>query len=275
MTRLTSCFERLKNEGRKAVIPYIVAGDPSRAGTVPLMHRLVDAGADVVELGVPFSDPMSEGPVIQKGHERALDNGISLRDVLGMVAEFRQHDRSTPVVVMGYANPVERMGYGSFATACAEVGVDGLITVDLPPEEVDSLRGELELVGIDNIFLISPTTPEQRIKTIVQSASGFIYYVAVKGVTGAGHLDTADVASYMTQIKEATTLPVCVGFGIKDAASAGAVAGVADGAVVGSALIDTMAQTIADGGSEERATEKAISLLKSIRNGVDNVTTEV
>ena len=275
MTRLTSCFERLKNEGRKAVIPYIVAGDPSRAGTVPLMHRLVDAGADVVELGVPFSDPMSEGPVIQKGHERALDNGISLRDVLGMVAEFRQHDRSTPVVVMGYANPVERMGYGSFATACAEVGVDGLITVDLPPEEVDSLRGELELVGIDNIFLISPTTPEQRIKTIVQSASGFIYYVAVKGVTGAGHLDTADVASYMTKIKEATTLPVCVGFGIKDAASAGAVAGVADGAVVGSALIDTMAQTIADGGSEERATEKAISLLKSIRNGVDNVTTEV
>lgn len=275
MTRLTSCFERLKNEGRKAVIPYIVAGDPSRAGTVPLMHRLVDAGADVVELGVPFSDPMSEGPVIQKGHERALDNGISLRDVLSMVAEFRQRDTSTPVVVMGYANPVERMGYGSFATACAEAGVDGLITVDLPPEEVDSLRGELELVGIDNIFLISPTTPEQRIKTIVQSASGFIYYVAVKGVTGAGHLDTADVASYMTKIKEATTLPVCVGFGIKDAASAGAVAGVADGAVVGSALIDTMAQTIADGGGEERATENAISLLKSIRNGVDNVTTGV
>lgn len=275
MTRLTSCFERLKNEGRKAVIPYIVAGDPSRAGTVPLMHRLVDAGADVVELGVPFSDPMSEGPVIQKGHERALDNGISLRDVLDMVAEFRERDTSTPVVVMGYANPVERMGYGNFATACAEAGVDGLITVDLPPEEVDSLRGELELVGIDNIFLISPTTPEQRIKTIVQRASGFIYYVAVKGVTGAGHLDTADVASYMTKIKEATTLPVCVGFGIKDAASAGAVAGVADGAVVGSALIDTMAQTIAGGDSEEQATEKAIDLLKSIRNGVDNVTTGV
>lgn len=275
MTRLTSCFERLKTEGRKAVIPYIVAGDPSRAGTVPLMHRLVDAGADVVELGVPFSDPMSEGPVIQKGHERALDNGISLRDVLGMVTEFRQHNRSTPVVVMGYANPVERMGYGSFATACAEAGVDGLITVDLPPEEVDSLKGELELVGLDNIFLISPTTPEQRIKTIVQSASGFIYYVAVKGVTGAGHLDTADVASYTTKIQEATTLPVCVGFGIKDAASAGAVAGVADGVVVGSALIDTMAQTIAGGDSEEQATEKAIDLLKSIRNGVDNVTTGV
>lgn len=275
MTRLTSCFERLKNEGRKAVIPYIVAGDPSRSGTVPLMHRLVDAGADIVELGVPFSDPMSEGPVIQKGHERALDNGISLRDVLGMVADFRQHDSSTPVVVMGYANPVERMGYASFATACAEVGVDGLITVDLPPEEVDSLRDQLELVGIDNIFLISPTTPEPRIKTIVQSASGFIYYVAVKGVTGAGHLDTADVASYMTKIKEATTLPVCVGFGIKDAASAGAVAGVADGAVVGSALIDTMAQTIANGGSEELAIDNAISLLKSIRNGVDNVPTGV
>ena len=275
MTRLTSCFERLKSEGRKAVIPYIVAGDPSRDGTVSLMHRLVEAGADVVEVGVPFSDPMSEGPVIQKGHERALENGISLRDVLGMVVDFRKQNTSTPIVVMGYANPVERMGYADFADACAKAGVDGLITVDLPPEEVDSLKVELERVSIDNIFLISPTTPDERIKTIVQSASGFIYYVAVKGVTGAGHLDTADVASYMDKIKGETTLPICVGFGIKDAASAAAIASVADGAVVGSALIDTMARTIADGGNEELATENAIGLLRSIRNGVDDVTTGV
>ena len=275
MTRLTSCFERLKSEGRKAVIPYVVAGDPSRDGTVPLMHRLVEAGADVVEVGVPFSDPMSEGPVIQKGHERALDNGISLRDVLGMVADFRKQNTSTPIVVMGYANPVERMGYADFADACANAGVDGLITVDLPPEEVDALKVELERVSIDNIFLISPTTPDERIKTIVQNASGFIYYVAVKGVTGAGHLDTADVASYMDKIKAETTLPICVGFGIKDAESAAAIARVADGAVVGSALIDTMARTLADGGSEDLATENAIGLLKSIRNGVDDVTTGV
>lgn len=271
MTRLSTCFDALRAENRKAVIPYIVAGDPSREGTVTLMHRLVDAGADIVELGVPFSDPMSEGPVIQKGHERALANGISLRDVLAMVTEFREHNTDTPVVVMGYANPVERMGYASFADACAQAGVDGLITVDLPPEEVKPLNAELTRVSIDNIFLISPTTPEARIKTIVESASGFIYYVAVKGVTGAGHLDTAEVFSYMSKIKAETALPVCVGFGIKDAASASSIASVADGAVVGSALIDIMAQAMADGDTEQTAADHAIALLADIRQGVDHV----
>ncbi len=271
MTRLSTCFDALRADNRKAVIPYIVAGDPSREGTVTLMHRLVDAGADIVELGVPFSDPMSEGPVIQKGHERALANGISLRDVLAMVTEFREQNAVTPVVVMGYANPVERMGYASFADACAQAGVDGLITVDLPPEEVKTLRAELTRVSIDNIFLISPTTPEARIKTIVESASGFIYYVAVKGVTGAGHLDIADVSSYMSKIKAQTALPICVGFGIKDAASASAVASVADGVVVGSALIDTMAQAMAGGDSEQTAADRAIALLADIRQGVDHV----
>ena len=271
MTRLSTCFDALRADNRKAVIPYIVAGDPSRKGTVTLMHRLVDAGADIVELGVPFSDPMSEGPVIQKGHERALANGISLRDVLAMVTEFREQNAVTPVVVMGYANPVERMGYASFANACAQAGVDGLITVDIPPEEVKTLRAELTRVSIDNIFLISPTTPEARIKTIVESASGFIYYVAVKGVTGAGHLDIADVSSYMSKIKAQTALPVCVGFGIKDAASASAVASVADGVVVGSALIDTMAQAMAGGDSEQTAADRAIALLADIRQGVDHV----
>ena len=271
MTRLSTCFDALRADNRKAVIPYIVAGDPSREGTVTLMHRLVDAGADIVELGVPFSDPMSEGPVIQKGHERALANGISLRDVLAMVTEFREHNTDTPVVVMGYANPVERMGYASFADACAQAGVDGLITVDLPPEEVKPLNAELTRVSIDNIFLISPTTPEGRIKTIVESASGFIYYVAVKGVTGAGHLDTAEVFSYMSKIKAETALPVCVGFGIKDAASASSIASVADGAVVGSALIDIMAQAMADGDTEQTAADHAIALLADIRQGVDHV----
>lgn len=271
MTRLSTCFDALRADNRKAVIPYIVAGDPSREGTVTLMHRLVDAGADIVELGVPFSDPMSEGPVIQKGHERALANGISLRDVLAMVTEFREHNTDTPVVVMGYANPVERMGYASFADACAQAGVDGLITVDLPPEEVKPLNAELTRVSIDNIFLISPTTPEARIKTIVESASGFIYYVAVKGVTGAGHLDTAEVFSYMSKIKAETELPVCVGFGIKDAASASSIASVADGAVVGSALIDIMAQAMADGDTEQTAADHAIALLADIRQGVDHV----
>ncbi|MBL6695403.1 MAG: tryptophan synthase subunit alpha [Luminiphilus sp.] len=271
MTRLSTCFDALRADNRKAVIPYIVAGDPSREGTVTLMHRLVDAGADIVELGVPFSDPMSEGPVIQKGHERALANGISLRDVLAMVTEFREHNTDTPVVVMGYANPVERMGYASFADACAQAGVDGLITVDLPPEEVKPLNAELTRVSIDNIFLISPTTPEARIKTIVESASGFIYYVAVKGVTGAGHLDTAEVFSYMSKIKAETALPVCVGFGIKDAASASSIASVADGAVVGSALIDIMAQAMADGDTEQTAADHAIALLADIREGVDHV----
>jgi tryptophan synthase alpha chain len=271
VTRLSTCFDALRADNRKAVIPYIVAGDPSREGTVTLMHRLVDAGADIVELGVPFSDPMSEGPVIQKGHERALANGISLRDVLAMVTEFREHNTDTPVVVMGYANPVERMGYASFADACAQAGVDGLITVDLPPEEVKPLNAELTRVSIDNIFLISPTTPEARIKTIVESASGFIYYVAVKGVTGAGHLDTAEVFSYMSKIKAETALPVCVGFGIKDAASASSIASVADGAVVGSALIDIMAQAMADGDTEQTAADYAIALLADIRQGVDHV----
>jgi len=268
MSRLSTCFEKIRTEGRKAVIPYVVAGDPAAAITVPMMHRLVAAGADVVELGVPFSDPMSEGPVIQRGHERALENHVSLANVLEMVNVFREDDAETPVVIMGYANPVERMGYPVFASACAEAGVDGLITVDLPPEEVGPLNHELKKVSIDNIFLISPTTPAERIATITANASGFIYYVAVKGVTGAGHLDTADVEQHLAAIRSRTTLPICVGFGIKDAASAAAVGAVADGVVVGSALIDTMAQRIESGGTPEQGIDDAVSLLASIRSGV-------
>ena len=271
MSRLQERYSALQAAGKKAVVPYVVAGDPSVAGTVPLMHRLVEAGADVIEIGVPFSDPMSEGPVIQLGHERALANGVSLRHVLAMVQEFRHKDSTTPVVIMGYANPVERMGYPAFADACAEAGVDGIITVDLPPEEVDSLNEQLKRVGLDNIFLISPTTPDARISTITNRASGFIYYVAVKGVTGAGNLDVADVTHHLNLIRAVSTLPVAVGFGIKDAASAASVAAIADGVVVGSALIDTMAKAMAAGHSEAQAIDQAIALLSEIRSGVDKV----
>lgn len=271
MSRLTPCFEALRNSGRKAVIPYIVAGDPTVATTVPMLHSLVAAGANVLELGVPFSDPMSEGPVIQRGHERALANDVSLSQVLGMVSEFRQEDQVTPVVIMGYANPVERMGHADFAAACAAAGVDGLITVDLPPEEVGPLNVELQKVAIDNIFLISPTTPAPRISTITANASGFIYYVAVKGVTGAGHLDSSDVGMHLDLIRAETALPICVGFGIKDAESATAVGAMADGVVVGSALIDTMAAALEAGDPLNDGVEKAVALLGSIRTGIDNM----
>ncbi len=272
MSRLSQVFADLQADKRRGLIPYVVAGDPSAEGTVPLMHSLVDAGADILELGVPFSDPMSEGPVIQKGHERALANGMSLHRVLSMVAEFRKDNNRTPIVMMGYANPIERFGYEAFAAASAEAGVDGLITVDLPPEEVDTIDGALKDVGLDNIFLISPTTPEPRVQRIVERARGFIYYVAVKGVTGSGELDTDEVARNVALIREKTSLPIAVGFGIKNAASASAVAASADAVVVGSALIAEMEQKArsAEGLEEIQIHSAAVKLLQSIRVGVDS-----
>ena len=221
---------------------------------------------------MPFSDPMSEGVVIQQGHERALANGMTLRGVLQIVAEFREQDQSTPIVMMGYANPIERFGYERFAAAGAEAGVDGLITVDLPPEEVERLESALREHGLDNIFLISPTTPEDRIRTIVDRASGFIYYVAVKGVTGSGQLNVTEVADRVSLIRNMTALPIAVGFGIKDADSARAVAGVADAVVVGSALIDQMVRAGSTDSSldEIRIHQAAVKLLQSIREGVDS-----
>ena len=272
MSRLSSVFSDLRKQNQKGLIPYVVAGDPSPEGTVALLHSLVEAGADVLEVGVPFSDPMSEGPVIQQGHERALVNGMSLQRVLEMVTAFRRDNDVTPIVMMGYANPIERFGYDAFAKACAEAGVDGLITVDLPPEEVDAIDGALQSVGLDNIFLISPTTPEARIETIVERARGFIYYVAVKGVTGSGQLDTDEVARSVSLIREKTALPIAVGFGIKDAASASAVAASADAVVVGSALIAEMEQKArsAEGLEEIQIHGAAVKLLQSIRAGVDS-----
>ncbi|OIQ76241.1 tryptophan synthase alpha chain [mine drainage metagenome] len=237
MSRIQATFENLKRQGKKALIPYITAGDPHPGHTVELMHAMVASGADVIELGVPFSDPMADGPVIQRASERALVHGVSLREVLGMVAEFRRQDMATPVVLMGYANPVEAMGYQKFAKLAAEAGVDGVLTVDYPPEECAEFVKVLKPYGIDTIFLLSPTTEAARIEHIVSMASGFIYYVSLKGVTGAHHLVVADVAQKVAAIRRHTTLPIGVGFGVRDAATAGAVAAIADAVVVGSRMV--------------------------------------
>jgi tryptophan synthase alpha chain len=233
------------------------------------MHRLVESGADILELGVPFSDPMAEGPVIQLGHERALAHGATLLKTLDMLREFRKSDSETPVLLMGYANPVMHMGYRAFVDAAADAGLDGLLTVDIPPEEVADLNAELKRVGMDNIFLIAPTTPDERIGRITANASGFIYYVSLKGVTGAGHLDTGDVARRIEGIRRHSTLPVVVGFGIKDPESARRVAEVADGVVVGSALVDIAARAMEAGGDARAAVDAAGSLLRDIREGID------
>ncbi|MEP5766528.1 MAG: tryptophan synthase subunit alpha [Halieaceae bacterium] len=269
--RIARRFAELAAAGRTALIPYVVAGDPQAGITVGLMHALVEAGADIIELGVPFSDPMAEGPVIQRGHERALELGIRLRDALAMVAEFRRQDADTPVLLMGYANPVIGMGFDKFADKALAAGLDALLTVDMPPEEVEALNSELKRTGLDNIFLVAPTTPVERIGKIAEVATGFVYYVSLKGVTGAGHLDVDDVAAHLAQIRACSDLPVAVGFGIKDAASAAAVASVADGVVVGSALVKIMADCAEQGGSTEQILGVATQLLRDIRGGIDSV----
>jgi tryptophan synthase alpha chain len=272
MSRISASLEKRKAEGRKALIPYVTAGDPEPSVTVPLMHAMVTAGADIVELGVPFSDPMADGPVIQRGGERALEHHTSLRDVLAMVAEFRREDVQTPVVLMGYLNPVEMMGYEAFAEAAAQAGVDGVISVDLPPEEADELVVALRARQLDPIFLIAPTSDDARIKKICAVASGYLYYVALKGVTGASNLDVPAVADKLTQIRTHTTLPVCVGFGIKDAPSAAAIAVVADAVVVGSALVQKVEQVQKDEqepGQQDRINTEIAGLLSQMRAAMD------
>lgn len=237
MSRIHDRFARLKREGRKALIPYLTAGDPNPDFTVPLMHAMVQAGADILELGVPFSDPMAEGPVIQHAMERALTHHVSLHQVIDMVAKFRTVDTATPVLLMGYLNPVEVMGYQEFVNKAAVAGVDGVLLVDLPPEEAGELLQHARSRDLDVVFLVAPTTTPQRITAIAQASSGFVYYVSLKGVTGAGHLDIEQVRQRVAQIQAITSLPVGVGFGIKDGASAKSIATVADAVVVGSALV--------------------------------------
>ncbi len=268
MSRLTDCFANLAQANKKALIPYLTAGDPEPSFTVPLMHAMVEAGADVLELGVPFSDPMAEGPVIQHAMERALLHQVSLRDVIDMVATFRQRDSVTPVLLMGYLNPVEIMGYEEFVTAALNAGVDGVLLVDLPPEEAGALLEPAKAQGLDTVFLVSPTTTDQRVEKITNVSSGFVYYVSLKGVTGAGHLDVAAVQARVEQIKQHSNLPVGVGFGIKDAQSARQIAEVADAVVVGSALV----KLVEANQDSSAAAEKAVSrLIRSMREEMDSI----
>lgn len=263
MSRIAATFTQLQAQGRKALIPFITAGDPKPAMTVPLMHALVAGGADVIELGVPFSDPMADGPVIQRASERALAQGVTLSQVIVFVNEFRKTNNATPVVLMGYANPIEAMGVERFADNARAAGVDGVLVVDYPPEEAHALVTLLDARGLDTIFLLSPTTRDARLKQVGELGRGYLYYVSLKGVTGAGNIDTADVAQRVNHIKKFTTLPVGVGFGIRDAASARAVAHVADAVVIGSRLV----QEIIDAGDD--APGRLQALLSGIRSAMD------
>ena len=265
MSRLKNKFEVLAKAGRKALVPFITAGDPSLESTVPVMHALVDAGADVIELGVPFSDPMADGPVIQRSSERALARGAGLRYVLEAVEVFRQQDDATPIVLMGYLNPVEIRGPAAFATAATDAGVDGMLLVDLPPEEAGEFRAGFAPVGLDLILLASPTTSDARIAQLCAEGEGYLYYVSYAGVTGADHLDTGSASDRLHAIRGATQVPVVAGFGIKDAASAAAMAREADGVVVGSALVTALA----DQTSPEAAARAARDFLAPLRAALD------
>jgi tryptophan synthase alpha chain len=242
MSRIEKRFAALKAQGRKALIPYITAGDPQPDVTVPLLHALVDAGADLLEIGVPFSDPMADGPVIQAACERALAHHVTLHQVVDMVQAFRQKDTDTPIILMGYLNPIEVWGYAAFAEVAAAAGVDGVLTVDMPPEEAGELSAALRAKDVDMIYLVAPTSDASRMHLVGESASGFLYYVSFKGVTGADRLDLASVKDKVGELRRHTDLPIGVGFGIRDAASAAAVAGIADAVVVGSVLVNRIAE---------------------------------
>jgi tryptophan synthase alpha chain len=261
MQRIDATFAQLRAAGRTALIPYVTAGDPSLAATLPIMRALTAAGADIIELGVPFSDPMADGPVVQRASERALAQGVSLADVLGVVTEFRRGDSKTPVVLMGYANPVESMGVNVFADRAQAAGVDGVIIVDYPPEEAADFAGLLVARGVAPIFLISPTTPSARIESVAKLARGYVYYVSLKGVTGAGHLDTGEVVQRLAEIRKHVALPIGVGFGIRDAACAHA-----DAVVIGSRIIQEI-----ESGPPDQAAPRVGAWLATIRRAIDAV----
>ncbi len=267
MSRIQTTFDELAKSNRKALIAYVTAGDPHPDATVQIMHTLVEAGSDIIELGVPFSDPMADGPVIQAACERALMHQTSLQDVLNMVAEFRQQNTQTPVVLMGYQNPIEVMGVDNFAQQATQHEIDGVLTVDMPIEQASETVSKYKEYGLDNIFLIAPTTSAQRIKNICEHSSGFVYYVSLKGVTGAGNLDTTEVANKVAEIERVSTLPVGVGFGIKDAESAAKVALIADAVVVGSAIIREIENHASD---QETMLGNIKTLLSGMRSAMDN-----
>lgn len=266
MSRLTNRFQDLREQGRTALIPFITAGDPAPDATAGYMHALVDAGADVIEMGVPFSDPMADGPVIQSACERALAAGTSLSRVLDMVAEFRSRDTETPIVLMGYLNPIDRFGLDAFAAHAQDVGVDGVLIVDVTAEEAPDVMPVLQAAGLDPVCLIAPTTGDERIARICAQAGGFIYYVSFKGVTGAASLDVSSVGAHIERIRAHSALPVAVGFGVSTPENAADVAGVADAVVVGSALV----RKIAEHGADRAATEDALrDTLSAMRRAID------
>jgi tryptophan synthase alpha chain len=264
MSRIGSVFDALAASGKKALIPYVTAGDPHADTTPAVMHALVEGGADVIELGIPFSDPMADGPVTQKASERALARGVGLAKVLAMVREFRARDRATPVVLMGYANPIERYGPARFVADARDAGVDGVLVVDYPPEECTEFAQLLRDAGIDPIFLVAPTSTEARIAAVAKAGRGYVYHVSLKGVTGAGHFDIGTVQQMIPRIKAHVKLPVGVGFGIRDARTARAVADVADAVIIGSALV----QRLESAGRDE-APRIASEFVAGIRAALD------
>ncbi|SDA10006.1 tryptophan synthase, alpha chain [Nitrosospira sp. Nsp18] len=269
MSRIATVFGNLLQKKRKALIPFITAGDPEPAMMVPLMHELVKAGADIIELGVPFSDPMADGPTIQRSSERALKHGVGLKDVMTMVEEFRKTDTYTPVVLMGYANPIESMGYEKFAARAKKCGIDGVLVVDYPPEESRDWVRNLDCQQIDAIFLLSPTTPQRRVERVAELARGYIYYVSLKGVTGALSLDLPDVANKLVQLRTCISIPIGVGFGIRDGATAKAVAGLADAVVIGSRIIEEI-----ENSTRENLLTNVYSLVKNLRTAIDEASPE-
>lgn len=266
MSRIRAVFDSLGRQGRKALIPFITAGDPDPQATVPLMHGLVAGGADIIELGVPFSDPMADGPTIQRASERALKWGMSLRTVLALAHQFRRDDPDTPLVLMGYANPIEAFGVDAFCSAALASGVDGVLVVDYPPEEAREFALKLRNVALDPIFLLAPTSVESRYRDVAQVGSGYIYYVSLKGVTGAGHLDFADVAARIPKIRAQVGIPVGVGFGIRDAATARKIGAIADAVVIGSRIVEEI-----ESSPRDQVVARVTGFLREIRTALDEV----
>jgi tryptophan synthase alpha chain len=265
MSRIQACMAALAAQNKKGLIPFITAGDPDPELTLPLMHALVEGGADIIELGVPFSDPMADGPVIQRASERALLKGVGLRDVLDMVKKFRSTNQITPVVLMGYANPIERMGQEQFIQAASQAGVDGVLVVDYPPEECEYFAENMHKNGMDTIFLLAPTSTDERIAQVGKIATGYVYYVSLKGVTGSGALDLDAVAAMIPRIKKHVNVPVGVGFGIRDGATAKAISSVSDAVVIGSRIIQELENT-----PREQAVAAVQSFIAGIRSSLDN-----
>lgn len=265
MSRIASTFATLRRDGRKALVPFFTAGDPNPKFTVPLMHALVEGGADVIELGVPFSDPMADGPVIQRSSDRALKHGVSLKDVIGYVADFRKTNSTIPVVLMGYANPVEAMGMERFADAAKLAGVDGVLIVDYPPEEAEAIVRLLEARGLDTIFLLSPTTTDSRLRQVASLGRGYLYYVSLKGVTGAANIDLDEISKRLAHIRKHTHLPVGVGFGIRDADTARRIAGVADAVIIGSRLVQEI-----EASRPDEIDARVTAFMRGIRAAMDS-----